>query len=270
MTEPFITAIHRFALDDGPGIRTAVFFKGCPLACVWCHNPECIRPQREIGFSRELCIGCGRCATVCAEGAISLDSETRINRSACTVCGDCVETCPSTAVRNIGVRYTPEELTTLILRDREFHRASGGGVTFSGGEPSLYADYLEQVLRAMVAEHVHTAIQTCGLFNLDSFTTQLLPYLDLVYWDIKLFDPAAHARYTGTGNETILNNFRAVARLAGGKLQPRVPLVAGITDTRENLEAIGRVVSAAGYSGFLTLPYNPGGAAKRQVLGLSS
>ncbi len=265
---PLITNIRRFALDDGPGIRTTVFFKGCPLACIWCHNPECILPDNEIVFHREKCIECGRCAATCTAGAISMVSPQRVSRSECTACGDCAEVCPATALSLAGATYPVDVLIRRLLRDRLLFETSGGGVTFSGGEPTLHMEYLGLALAALKQAGIHTAIQTCGMFDAVRFIARILPYTDLVFFDLKLIDPAAHARFAGAPNALILENFRRLTAVAKEKLAPRVPLVPGITATRANLLGIARLLSELGYSDCATLPYNPG-AAKRLAVGLS-
>lgn len=270
MTAPpaVVFDIRRFALDDGPGIRTTVFFKGCPLACVWCHNPESIRPAAEIGFQAPSCIGCGACAVVCPEDCIALDREERVDRAACTVCGLCVEACPAAALRVIGAVYPVEELVELLLRDRVFYETSGGGVTFSGGEPTLHMHYLSGILEALKQCGIHTAIQTCGLFDLAAFKRLLLPYLDLIHFDIKLIDPREHEKYTGAGNAAILSNFRALTAIAKDRILPRIPLIPGITMRRENLSGIAALLKGLGYAVCELLPYNPDGARKRRTLGI--
>ncbi len=266
--EALVTGIHRFALDDGPGIRTTVFFKGCPLACAWCHNPECVKATREIGFERERCLGCGSCAAACAENAIGMDSAERVRRERCTLCGACVDACPSLALRSYGQAYSPAELVEVIRRDEVFFRASDGGATLSGGEPTLHFEYLEEVLRRLAEARIHTLVQTCGVFDLAAFEKRLLPYIGRIHFDLKLADAGEHARHTGVGNEVILRNFAALARVAGAKVEPRVPLVPGITDAEANLRGLEEVVRAAGYAGFTRLPYNRGGEAKRKMLGM--
>lgn len=266
---PFVSAIRRFALDDGPGIRTTVFFKGCPLACIWCHNPECMRPSNEIAFHPDLCIECGHCAAACKAGAIRLDSPERVVREACTVCGDCVEACPATALTLVGTAYPVDTLLRLLLRDRLFFEASRGGVTLSGGEPTLHMDYLAGLLCRLKESGIHTAVQTCGLFDLAAFVGRLLPHIDLLFFDIKLLDSAEHRKYTGAPNTVILENFRRLTLLARERLVPRVPLIPGITATARNLRGIAAWLDALGYQDCDVLAYNPGCIARRQALGMA-
>lgn len=263
---PLICDIHRFALDDGPGIRTTVFLKGCPLSCSWCHNPETMRGEREISIHADRCISCGACRAVCPEAAISYNPAPQIDRSRCTTCGGCGERCPAMAIRMIGREYALDELLELILRDRQFFAASGGGVTFSGGEPALWPEYLSAALQALKTEGLQTAIQTCGMFAYDGFAKNVLPFTDLIMFDIKFIAAAEHQRHTGQANSTILENFRRLTREAPGKVLPRVPLVPGITATPGNLREIASFLADLGYLRCDLLPYNPAGSEKRRAI----
>ena len=197
---PLIFDIHRFALDDGRGIRTTVFLKGCPLSCIWCHNPESMRVERETAFYPDRCILCGSCKAVCPEAAISDSPALQIDRSRCTTCGRCADSCPATAIRMIGKEYPLDELLEIIMRDRHFFDASGGGVTFSGGEPTLWMNYLSGALMALKSENLHTAIQTCGIFDYAGFSRKVLRFTDLIMFDIKFVNATEHERYTGQDN----------------------------------------------------------------------
>jgi pyruvate formate lyase activating enzyme len=261
---PLIFDIHRFALDDGPGIRTTVFMKGCPLSCVWCHNPESMRVEAEAAFYADRCIDCGSCVMVCPETVMP---DIQIDRSLCTACGRCADNCPATAIRMIGREYPLDELLEIVLRDRHFFDASGGGVTFSGGEPTMGMAYLGEALRRLKAENLHTTVQTCGMFDYDGFSRKVLPYLDLIMFDIKFIDAASHKQFTGQGNSSILENFRRLTIEAGGRVLPRVPLVPGITATPGNLLEIASFLAELGYADCDLLPYNPTGIEKRRAIG---
>jgi pyruvate formate lyase activating enzyme len=266
MTLPLIFDIRHGSMDDGPGIRTTVFFKGCPLSCSWCHNPESLRTEAEIFWDAQSCVGCHACRAVCPGGASGVLPEVTLHRERCTVCGACAEECPSNARRLIGKHYPVEELVRILLLDREFYRATGG-VTFSGGEPTLHVEYLSTVLQALKKENISTALQTCGAFDLENFRRYLLPYLDLVYFDLKLCDTTSHLTYTGFGNEQLLANFSALSREMGERLVPRVPLVPGITATELNLAEIARFLRELGIASCQLLPFNSGGIEKRRLLG---
>ncbi|NVN89275.1 MAG: glycyl-radical enzyme activating protein [Desulfuromonadales bacterium] len=264
---PLLLPLHRFALDDGPGIRTTVFFKGCPLSCVWCHNPETISTECEIACYPQRCISCGECLGVCPTGAITLEPLVRISRTTCTACGRCAETCPALALERRGEYLPAGELVALLLRDRLFYESSGGGVTFSGGEATVHMDYLEQVLRDLKQRGIHTALQTCGLFDFEHFSTRLLPRIDLIFYDIKLLDPDQHQRFTGRDNRPILDNFVRLTGMAREKLMPRVPLIPGITATRHNLTGIASFLRGLGYGQAELLSHNPGCREKRLAIG---
>ncbi len=267
---PLIFNIHRFALDDGPGIRTTVFLKGCPLSCIWCHNPEGMRAGREMALDPNRCIACGACRAVCPEGAVSEKPDLRIDRRRCTACARCAERCPATAIQVMGRRHSLGGLLELLLRDSNFYAASGGGVTFSGGEPTLFMAYLGAALKALKEENLHTAIQTCGLFDYRAFSRQVLPVTDLIMFDLKFIDSARHRRYTGKDNGVILENFRRLTREARGRVLPRLPLVPGITATRSNLKEIAFFLAELGYGRCDLLPYHPGGIEKRKSLGIKT
>lgn len=264
---PLVSGIHRFALDDGPGIRTTVFLKGCPLACPWCHNPEAVSPGAEIAYYAEKCIHCGDCAAVCKAGAINMEAVERIERTKCNNCGQCAAVCPTLALKKIGVYYPPHQLAQELLRDRVFYETSGGGVTFSGGEPTQHMDYLSAVMKLLKQNGISIAIQTAGFFNLKEFTDKLLPCLDLIFYDIKFIDSREHKRWTGKDNKIILDNFLELTKKNRALIIPRIPLIPGITATKENLEQIADFIRGAGYDRCELLDYNSAGQAKRSLLG---
>jgi len=203
-----ITNVQRFSIHDGPGIRTTVFLKGCPLRCFWCHNPETQRAEPELEFFPDRCIGCQECVRRCPEGAQAVEDGRRVYRRArCRGCGRCAETCYAEALVLAGRWWTAEELLEELLRDKPFYDQSGGGVTLSGGEPLLQARFSERVLQLCQEAGVHTAIETCALGQWDRLAG-LLRWTDLVMADIKLPDDAAHRAATGTPVRPILENIR--------------------------------------------------------------
>jgi pyruvate formate lyase activating enzyme len=264
---PLIVDVRPNSLDDGPGIRTTVFFKGCPLACVWCHNPEAIRSGPEIAFFEDDCIACGECIPACSLNALGRGPAVEFKRANCNVCGACAEVCPTGALRKVGRYWDPAELLAYLLRDRLFYRNSGGGVTLSGGEPTVFPDYAERLLSGLRDAGVHTLVETCGVFRLETFRDHLLPHLDQIYYDIKFVDERLHERHTGRSNGVILENLEALAVLAPGRVLPRVPLVPGLTATRDNLRAIGAFLRRLGFAEARLLPYNPLWAQKATAVG---
>ncbi len=265
---PLIVDIKRYSFDDGPGIRSVVFFKGCPLACVFCHNPETHHPYTEIAFVQNHCIKCGACGQVCPKGAIDFGFSGRVLREKCDGCGRCVDVCPGKGLRRVGEYFTVESLIEILLRDSAYYRTSGGGVTLSGGECTMFPDYLESLLIGLKAAGIHVLLETSGYFNYDTFGTQILPHLDLIYYDFKLADGRTHKKFTGQPNDLILSNFQRLIRESGIEIQPRIPLVPGITTTEENLSALVSYLYGAGADQVLLLPYNPTGLDKYASLGM--
>ncbi len=264
---PLNVDIKRHSHEDGPGIRSVVFFKGCPLRCIFCQNPEAQAPEVEIAFSARECIHCGRCADACPQGAIDLEHPERTHREMCIRCGSCVNACPGKGLRLIGAYYPVEVLTELLLRDLPFYRHSGGGVTLSGGEPTLYPDYLEPLLKRLKARGIHLTLETSGYFDYEPFKQKILPYLELIYYDIKIADPEIHREYIGKTNYRILDNLYRLLREKGVEIHPRVPLIPGITATRANLSAIVDLLCEAGAGDVSLLPYNPMGIEMAVNLG---
>lgn len=242
--------IRRFAIDDGPGIRTTIFFKGCPLSCIWCHNPEGISFEREIVFNPARCIGCGDCGRACPTGAAC-------GEGTCRVCGACAEACPANARRLCGTRYTIAESLECLLKERPFFEASGGGVTLSGGEPTVWMEYVGALSQSLKRQGIDVALQTCGYFDWDTFQYLLLPHLNLVFYDLKLLDPMKHVEFTGVSNETILENLVRLKASEGPEIVVRTPMVPGITDTPENLQGINDFIRKVGLRDYRLLPFNP-------------
>jgi pyruvate formate lyase activating enzyme len=271
MADPIIFDIRRGSMDDGPGIRSTVFFKGCPLACIWCHNPESLSTRPQIFLNEHYCLGadCNACGAVCGSGDGVGGRGAIPGSPSCRACGGCAAACPGGARREAGRVYPVTELCALLARDLLYYRASHGGITLSGGEPTLHHDYIVRLLNQLKGLGIHTALQTCGVYDGERFVAEILPLLDMVFFDVKLLDSELHRRYTGSGNELILANLAELARRAPGKLIVRVPLVPGITATEENLAGIARLLGELGIGAWELLPYNPGGNLKRQRLSMA-
>jgi pyruvate formate lyase activating enzyme len=264
---PLIVDIKRNSFEDGPGIRSVVFFKGCPMRCIFCHNPETQEQGVEIAFSAKDCIRCGNCKKACPREAIDLENSEHIIRDRCDRCGECVKACPGNGLRAIGAYYIVEELTEILLRDISFYRHSGGGVTLSGGECTMYPDYLEALLQRLKANNIHTALETSGYFEYDVFSKKIFPYIDLIYYDIKIADVNSHAELIGRPNERIIDNLQRILKEKGVEVHPRIPLVPGITATHENLSSIVRLLYKMGADRVSLLPYNPMGMETYAKLG---
>jgi pyruvate formate lyase activating enzyme len=262
--KPLVVDVKRNALDDGPGIRSVVFFKGCPLRCVWCQNPESLRADAELLRDEAACVGCGTCQPACPQ---ALARPAAAPQTGCQACGACVDACPAAARRIAGEPLDPAALAASLLRDAPFYRRSGGGVTLSGGEPALFAERVGALAARLRAAGVHVLLETCGHFAWDPFADHLLPQLASVYFDLKISDPAAHQRWTGVGNAKIHANLSALSQTPVEVL-PRVALIPGLTDGDANLRALAERVVALGFERMALLPYNPTWLAKRRSLGL--
>lgn len=272
MKIPLVLEIKGNSLDDGPGIRSVVFFKGCPLSCIWCHNPESKRVNAEISYDRESCIGCGSCVKKCSLKAVNPANPAFVDREKCNLCYECVSVCPAKAITRVGAEMTQEELLKKLLSDKPFYDVSGGGVTLSGGEATLCTEWVGGLAKMLKENGVKVLIETCGFFDYDKAEKYLLPYVSDIYCDIKLFDREKHKKYCGVYNDKILENFRrmyAEREKYGYNIMPRVPLIPDITDTDENLDAIAEFMSSCGVKKTDLLPYNPTWYSKNDKLGIT-
>lgn len=228
--------IKQFAVHDGPGVRTTVFFKGCPLSCWWCHNPEGISLDNDIFYYETKCIECGTCIDVCPEDAIEMDGSISIDRERCTNCGLCAERCPSDALQNTVRTVTSEDVMDEIRKSIIFYDSSDGGVTFSGGEPLLQPEFLKELIDKCNEEDIHITLDTSGYADPDTFES-IVDDIDLFLYDLKIIDDDIHRKYTGTSNEMILENLKTLYK-KGKEVIIRFPVIPGITDTEENLDDI--------------------------------
>ncbi len=243
-----ILHLQRLSTEDGPGIRTTVFFKGCPLRCAWCHNPESLSSQPQIQWFAIRCIRCDTCLSACPDHCLTrTDSGLNIDRARCDGCGDCAEACPAGALELLGKTISVDELLAELLKDRAYFQKSGGGVTLSGGEPTLQADFAESLLLALKENGISTALDTCGLCP-SATLDRLLPFTDLVLYDLKLYDADLHRQYTGSSNRQILDNLLHLLDVQQRqswqfKLWIRTPLIPVTTTTGDNLTALGYYLS---------------------------
>ncbi len=241
--EGIILEIIRMSTEDGPGIRTTVFFKGCSLSCGWCHNPESISPKQQIQWMKTSCIGCGICVETCPEKALTQTTKgITINRQFCDSCGLCTEECPTTAMELLGKKWNVQDLACELVKDRAYFEQSGGGVTLSGGEAALQHDFCLALLKELRGRGIQTAMDTCGQVS-QTVLAGLLPYVDILLYDLKEIDPDKHKIFTGAGNDKILTNAVFAAHFKKTHPYPktlwiRTPVVPGATDTVKNIQGI--------------------------------
>jgi pyruvate formate lyase activating enzyme len=268
-----IIDIKRFTLHDGYGIRSTLFLKGCGLRCAWCQNPEGLDAGISLWYFARQCIRCRQCAPSCPSGALRFDEETgpfvRIDRARCTRCGDCAAACPTNALSFDGRSISAEDAAETLLRDCEFYRQSGGGITISGGDPLVQHGFAIEVLRLCKKEKVHTAIETC-LYGDYGIIERFIPFTDLFIVDLKLADSAVHARWTLRPNEQIMQNYASLAQ-SGVEILTRIPLIPGITAAESNVAGLARLIREANPAGKVELVnFNPLAVNKHALMGRST
>jgi pyruvate formate lyase activating enzyme len=243
-----ILEIQRMSTEDGPGIRTTVFFKGCSLKCKWCHNPESISMQPQVHWIGSRCLGCKTCIAVCPSGSLSLtEAGMEINRATCNGCGICANECPSTAMELLGKEWSLDDLTNEVVKDKAYFEKSKGGITVSGGEPGMQAAFVGMFLKSLRERGIHTALDTCGLYATRNLE-QLLPYSSMVLFDLKEMDTNKHKQFTGEYNDRILDNLLYAAEYIRSHIYPsalwiRTPMIPGMTDREENVTKIGNFIA---------------------------
>jgi len=256
--------IQRYSIHDGPGIRTVIFLKGCPLRCQWCSNPESQSGAIELEFRSALCEHCGQCIPACPENAIHPDPfitpDEKIDYLRCDLCGECARVCPTGALHLIGQEYAAEEILEQVLKDVAFYRRSGGGVTLSGGEPFFQSEFSLELLRLCYERGIHTAVETTGQVNWTVLANSL-PFTDLFLFDLKHLDAQVHKQFTGVSNATILDNLNRLAE-AGAHIIIRIPLIPGVNLDDEHLRAVGELASRLAINEIHLMPFHQFGRDK--------
>ncbi|MBN2295041.1 MAG: glycyl-radical enzyme activating protein [Pirellulales bacterium] len=256
-----VTDIQRFSINDGPGIRTTIFFKGCPLACRWCQNPETISFQNELIYSSEECLLCGDCVKACPQQNIRIDGNSiAIDHSNCNTCFDCARACPSRALAPAAIPHTCESLLKEVLRDVNYY-GKKGGITLSGGEPLVHGLFLKKFLPKARKADLHIAAETAGHVQTEELV-ELADMIDLFLYDLKIMDSTHHKILTGKSNEIIIDNLTTLAR-KGCRIQPRMPLIPGFNDREKNLAETAHFLTSIGLTTITLLPYNNLGETKR-------
>ena len=249
--------IQRNSFVDGPGIRTTVFFKGCNLKCKWCHNPESQNFEKQMMIYKNKCTGCGKCASVCPH-----------HLSSCEFCGKCEILCPNDARKVCGKEYTPEEVLKEVIKDKTFYETSNGGVTFSGGECMLQADFLCETLKLCKENGIHTAIDTAGCVSWEHFE-KIMPYADMFLYDVKCFDEQKHKEYTGVSNKLILENLKKISDTTNKDIIIRIPVIHGVNDDEKEMGMIAEFLKGIRYTSVDLLPYHKMGEHKYDALDMA-
>ncbi len=266
LSKGMVFNIQKYSIHDGPGIRTTVFLKGCPLNCWWCHNPESQEYNREIVFWEDRCIGCGDCEKACKSGAITAGEKgPEIDKTDCILCGRCTDACPAGALETIGKIMSAEDVMREIEKDFIFYEESGGGVTFSGGEPLVQDEFLYELLSDCRKKDIHTALDTSGYAPRKALL-KVREKVDLFLYDIKHMDDSKHQRYTGVSNRIILENLKVLAQ-SGSSIIVRFPVIPGINDDEENISKTGKFIASLNLKDISLLPYHNTGTDKFGKLG---
>jgi len=266
MTTGIIFNIQRYSIHDGPGIRTTVFLKGCPLNCWWCQNPESQLSGQEMVFWEDRCIGCGACSLNCPSGAIQMKNKKLLtDKNKCNLCGECSRICPTQAREMIGEKLTAEEIIKEVEKDLVFYEESGGGVTFSGGEPLEQSEFLEELLNGCREKKIHTTVDTTGYISWE-ILNKISPKVDLFLYDLKIMDNEKHKKYTGVSNEIILENLKKLTSVHNN-IFVRFPVIPGINDDYQNIRKMGEFLSSLKIAQVNLLPYHHIGIDKYKRLG---
>lgn len=262
-----ISNVSRGSLHDGPGVRTVIYFKGCALRCKWCHNPETFITAPEIVYAPVKCICCGNCISVCPSCHTVVNDKMRFSRENCQKCGKCVDVCPTGALSLCGEETMVEELFQTVVKDQHYYAASGGGVTLSGGECLLQADFCAALLKKCKQQQIHTAIES-ALFVDYSSIEKVLPYVDFFYVDLKIADPSKHQKYTGQSNALILENIQKLSQTQI-PITIRIPVIPGVNDNAEDMQSLGKIIASfsGGVQGVELLKYNPLASSKYSSIG---
>ena len=267
MEKGIVFNIQKFSINDGPGIRTTVFLKGCPLRCAWCHNPESNSVKPEIFYDAKKCLLCGKCAMVCENGCHKfIDGIHIYDREKCIACGKCVDKCVVEALETAGKEMTVEEVISEVLKDKAFYENSNGGITLSGGEPMLQFEFTYELLKAAKAEGLHTCMETCGFAKPEQYE-KIKDLVDIFLFDYKLTDTKKHKEYTGVENNLIIENLKMIDSF-GCKSVLRCPIIPTVNDTKEHFEGIATMANSLKNVLEINIePYHPLGSGKSEMLG---
>lgn len=247
--------IQKFSIHDGPGIRTTVFFKGCPLKCKWCHNPESQGYKKQMLYDKDKCTLCGKCVEVCPQKAIKIENNVlTTDMDKCNFCGECVIYCIAGARQIAGKEYTVDEVFNEVIKDRVFYRHSKGGVTVSGGEPLIQVDFVEELLKKLKAEDIHTAVDTCGDVNFESLK-RVAPYTDVFLYDLKLLDDYKHKHFVGMSNQLILENLKKLSEIHSN-INLRMPIIEGVNADEEYIKNVLEAIKNLNIKKVNLLPYH--------------